>query len=209
MHSFYFSALVIPACIGLVTWISLGTYSIVYSIIVLAWSLVFVEGWRLRERMLAIRWGTYKVSNIGKERPEFKGTMQTRDQVHGGVKAVFPWYLRDLRILSSIPVLLLFAFGLALLIAMIFTSEVLINEVYDGKGKSLLSLLPTIAFAGAVPRVNLVYPVLFRDADKSIGCWYLARNSCAAHQVRKSQERPYFRKVARTQDVFPQCYCRM
>lgn len=183
MPSFYFSALVIPACVGLVTWISLGTYSIVYSIIVLAWSLVFVEGWRLRERMLAIRWGTYKVSNIGKERPEFKGTMQAQDQVHGGVKAVFPWYLRDLRILSSIPVLLLFAFGLALLIAMIFTSEVLINEVYDGKGKSLLSLLPTIAFAGAVPRVGLIFTLLFRNADKNVGCWYLARDGCAAYQV--------------------------
>jgi len=36
---------------------------------------------------------------------------------------------------------------------MIFTSEVLINEVYTGPGKKYLSLLPTVAFAGIVPQV--------------------------------------------------------
>lgn len=115
--------------------------------------MLLVEGWRIRERVLAVRWGTYKVSAIGKLRPQFQGTMKAEDKINGGYKAIFPWYLRDLRVLSSIPVLLAFASGLVMLIALIFTSEVLINEVYDGKGKSFFSLLPTIGFAGVVPQV--------------------------------------------------------
>jgi len=152
---FYFSSLVIPASVGLVTWFSLGTYSIVYSFIVVTWSLLMIEGWRIRERMLAVQWGTYNVSSsaASRERPQFRPTEKAPDRVHGGMKGIFPWYLRDLRVLSSVPVLLVVASALVALIALIFTSEVLINEVYDGKGKTFLSLLPTMGFAGVVPQV--------------------------------------------------------
>jgi len=119
-----------------------------------AWSLFFVEGWRQRERVLAVRWGTYRVNTVSRKRTQFKGTATVKDPLTGEATRAQPWWLKDVRAITSLPVILFFGTILSLLISAIFTLEVILNEVYRGPGKQYLSLLPTVLFAGLVPQVG-------------------------------------------------------
>jgi anoctamin-10 len=151
----YFAALSLPAGLGFLFWWLDFTYSPVYSILLVAWSLLFVEGWRYREEILAVRWGTKNANAMGRRRAQFKGDRLTEDSVTGRRKRAQIWWKKESRILSTIPIIVAFGAGLSLLITSIFFTEVMINEVYSGKGKQYLSLLPTVLFAGLVPRVSL------------------------------------------------------
>ena len=60
---FYWTSLAFPAFIGALFWLAGRSYSPVYAFLVVSWSIVFVESWRLKERVLAVAWGTHGVHN--------------------------------------------------------------------------------------------------------------------------------------------------
>jgi hypothetical protein len=103
-------------------------YSTVYSTLLVLWSVGFVEFWRLRERALAVRWGT-----LGSFRVEHRRS-QYEDSIAPGGSAVMPWWKRDLRILASLPVILAFATALAVLLTGIFVFEAFVTKLYTGPG---------------------------------------------------------------------------
>lgn len=95
-------------------------YSPVYSTLVFIWSVVFVEWWRVRERILSLRFGT---------RGSFRVEKRRADYIPG-----FSWWKRELRMVASLPVLLLFAGVLAALLTGIFVLEAFVTQLYTGPG---------------------------------------------------------------------------
>lgn len=146
---YYFIALAFPSAIGFLTWSAKSEFNSLYATLLVLWSIIFIEAWTVREKRLAVRWGTYRCSDAGSPRTDFKPDQKDEDG-----SPEYTWWKREGRILAAVPALLGFAAGLACLITAIYTTEVMINEVYDGPGKRYLSLLPTILFAGIVPQVR-------------------------------------------------------
>lgn len=88
------------------------------------WSVVFVEWWRVRERILSLRFGTRGSFRVEKRRVAYRQG-QT-------------WWGRELRILASLPVILLFAGILSALLTSIFVFEAFVTHLYQGPGKHLI-----------------------------------------------------------------------
>lgn len=119
----YTVALVVPAAFGSIAWLFGAKYSILYAVLLSLWSLVFVEGWRLRERALAVRWGVKGCRTVGRRRADFKADVTVEDPATGEKVPSYTWWRRDARVLANVPVLIGFAAGLGLLITTIFTIE--------------------------------------------------------------------------------------
>jgi hypothetical protein len=196
---FYFIALVFPAGIGIATWASKSEFNPLYAGLLVLWSIIFIEAWTLRERRLAVRWGTYRCSDTGSPRTDFRP-----DHVDDG-RPAYTWYKREGRVLAAVPALLGFAAGLACLITVIYTTEVMINEVYDGPGKRYLSLLPTILFAGIVPQVRIVCrgtKAVLRPVRTGRG--HLAEHRLSPHSLGKPRPDCLFRQIAHPKALQPE-----
>lgn len=104
------------------------------------WSITFVEYWRIRERVLSLRWGTSGALKVERFRPHYEPG--------------FPWWKRELRVLASVPVTLLFTGLLAALMTSIFMLEAFVSMLYTGPAHMVLQTLsPAILFTLLVPRV--------------------------------------------------------
>ncbi|KAF8994055.1 calcium-activated chloride channel-domain-containing protein [Cyathus striatus] len=134
---FVLSILSLPP-IGLVT-----PYSPVYSILLCIWSVFFTEYWRIHERRLSLRFGTRGSFRVEKQRAQYKPGST--------------WYARELKILLSVPVILLAAGILALMLTGIFILEAFVMQLYTGPLKQVVSLLPTVLFMLLIPRFMAFY----------------------------------------------------
>ncbi|EKM50205.1 uncharacterized protein PHACADRAFT_264804 [Phanerochaete carnosa HHB-10118-sp] len=117
-------------------------YSTLYSSVLLVWSVAFVEWWRIKQRILAIRWGTKGSFRVEKRRAHY---------------VPIAWWRRELRILFSLPVILFFAAILACLLTGIFVFEAFVTQLYKGPGAQIMSFAPTVLFLLLVPRVLAIY----------------------------------------------------
>jgi hypothetical protein len=90
-------ALMFLTLIGVAFWGFEQPYNPIYSIFV-----VFVEWWRIRERKLAVRWETRGAIKVEKLRVEFHPVRKMDDD---DADAGFPWYKREIRVLTSLPVI--------------------------------------------------------------------------------------------------------
>ncbi|KAF5362451.1 hypothetical protein D9756_002731 [Leucocoprinus leucothites] len=142
----YTQFLVFPAALGLFSYFFLAPYSPLFSILLCTWSVVFVEWWRVRERILSLRFGTRGSFRVEKRRASFK-LGQT-------------WWGREIRILASLPVILLFAGILIAILTFIFVAEAFVTHLYQGPGRQLIGFSPTILFVVLVPRVLALYRAL-------------------------------------------------
>ncbi|TFY71282.1 hypothetical protein EVG20_g1738, partial [Dentipellis fragilis] len=118
-------------------------YSAVYSSVLFTWSIVFIEFWRIRERTLSVRWGTQGVFRVEKRRQQYSEG--------------FPWWKRELRMLASVPVIMLFAGVLFALLTGIFVFEAFVTTLYTGPGHEYVSFVPTILFIAVIPRFIAYY----------------------------------------------------
>ena len=133
--SFYARSLYFPSFLGIAFFVIAKPYHPVYSLLLLLWSVTFVEWWRIRERILSTRWGTRGAENAERRRPEYvakvrKGEDDEEDD--------FPWWNRELRILASVPVILGFATILAAFLTAIFVLEAFVSQMYTGPGKDYI-----------------------------------------------------------------------
>jgi anoctamin-10 len=142
-----------PALIGVAFWKFEQPYNPIYSILVVFWSVLFVEWWRIRERKLSVRWGTRGAAKVEKLRVEFHPTKEMNDDYEDG----FPWWQREFRILTSLPVIGTAAALLAVLLTGIFVLEAFVTQLYTGPGHQVASLVPTILFAALVPQFLAIY----------------------------------------------------
>ncbi|EPQ56716.1 DUF590-domain-containing protein [Gloeophyllum trabeum ATCC 11539] len=141
--STYTKSLLIPSALG-IAFYYLGTpYSPAYSILVLLYSVTFVEYWRVHERMLSVRWGTRGSFRVEKRRADYKPG--------------FAWWRRELRTLASVPVIACFAGVLALLLTAMFVFEAFVTQLWSGPGQKWIGFTPTILFIALVPRFLSFY----------------------------------------------------
>jgi hypothetical protein len=102
-------------------------YSPIYSFLLFLWALTFVEWWRAYELVLALRFGTRGAFRVEKTRAQFTPGL--------------PWWKRELRVLASIPVILVFAGVLAMLLTGIFALEAFVTQLYTGPGHKYIVCL--------------------------------------------------------------------
>lgn len=127
--SSYTQALFFPSAAGLLFWIFSSPYSPWYSVILTIWSIWWVEWWRIREKELSVRWGTLGSFRAEKRRPQFRADKRTSGE---DLSQAFPWWKRELRIISSLPIILFFAAVLAALLTAIFILEAFVTQFYQG-----------------------------------------------------------------------------
>ena len=96
----------------------------IYSTFLFVWSVVFVEWWRLQERILSVRWCT---------RGSFRVEKRRADHITG-----LPWWRKEARKTASIPVILLFASVLAVVLTGIFVLEAFVTQLYKGPGHRIV-----------------------------------------------------------------------
>ena len=150
----YFTFLTVPAAIGVLAWLLFGHFSPVYAVAAGVWTIVFVEWWKHREHDLAARWGVLRVSNIDSRREAFQPQYHDTDPVTGETVPVFPARERLQRQLLQIPYALAALIGLGSLIALCFSIEIFISEVYSGPGKSVLVFVPTVILTTGMPALT-------------------------------------------------------
>ncbi|EFP85529.2 uncharacterized protein PGTG_11885 [Puccinia graminis f. sp. tritici CRL 75-36-700-3] len=151
--NFYFQALIFPTGLGLIFWLTGMTYSSIYSFTLAIWSIIFLEIWKVKEKLLAINWNSFNCHKVEKKRVEFIHERVVKHLVTHEPVGYFPWWKRESRRLVTIPVLILFALGISALITVITAVELVVAEVYTGPFKKALALLPTVLFAASVPQL--------------------------------------------------------
>ncbi|KAF8877895.1 calcium-activated chloride channel-domain-containing protein [Infundibulicybe gibba] len=144
--SSYTRALIFPAILGVVFYFFGTPYSPLYSTLVFVWSVVFVEWWRVRERIISLRFGTRGSFRVEKRRAQY---------IPG-----FAWWKRELRMVASLPIILLFAGVLAALLTGIFVFEAFVTQLYTGPGHKYIAFSPTILFVALVPKFLAIYQSL-------------------------------------------------
>lgn len=151
--NFYFQALILPTASGLLFWLIGIEYSSAYAIILTLWSITFLETWKVKEKLLAIKWNSFNCHKVEKKRVEFIPEKVVKHFVTNEPVGYFPWWKREARKFVTIPVFVLFGIGISALITVITAIELVIAEVYTGPFKKGLALLPTVLFAASVPQL--------------------------------------------------------
>ena len=119
-----------------------------------------VEWWRIRERKLAVRWGSRGAFRVEKRRVEFDAIIGKRGSTSDyddDDNEPFPWWKREIRILTSLPVIALAALALTGILTGLFIIEAFVTHLYTGPGHQVASLFPTILFAALVPQFMALY----------------------------------------------------
>jgi anoctamin-10 len=79
---------------------------------------------------LSVRWGTLGSFRAEKRRPQFR--CENGKASDGSAAQPFPWWKRELRIISSLPIILFFAGVLAAILTAIFILEAFVTQFYRG-----------------------------------------------------------------------------
>ncbi|GAA5907782.1 hypothetical protein JCM6882_004555 [Rhodosporidiobolus microsporus] len=155
--SYYFRSLIFPSALGLFFWILGLSFNPVLGAGFVGWSVLFLEQWRLRERAIAVTWGTHGLERVEKHRPGFKGEGKEVDPVTGTTREKWRFRKTLTRGLASLPAYAAFVAILGALISGIYVVETLLGEVYEGPGKMFLTLIPTCLFVVLVPQVAALW----------------------------------------------------
>lgn len=134
----YFTALIGMAAFGISAWAILGNFSAIYGIINCLLCVGFVEYWKYQETELAMRWGVKGVSAMETKRHDFASEKEIKDPVTGETTQYFPQPKRLQRQLLQVPFALVAALALGSLLAISFSIEIFMSEIYSGPGQSIL-----------------------------------------------------------------------
>lgn len=170
----YTKALLFPTFLGITFWKFGAPYHPLYSALVVLWSIGMVEWWRIRERKLAVKWGSRGAFRVEKRRVEFdveRKRGSTPDYDDDDV--AFPWWKREIRILTSLPVIILAALVLTALLTGLFIIEAFATQLYTGPGHQLASLFPTILFAALVPQFMVLYQKIAARLSEPSSCYHV------------------------------------
>ena len=162
----YFSFLLFPAAFGFFAWLVIGQFSWFYAAVNCLWSIVFFEYWKKREVDLAVQWGVHGVSQIQLPRPQFRFEREAQDPVTGETVKIYSPFRRLMYQLLQVPFALACVAVLGSLIALCFSIEIFMTEIYGGPFKQYLTFLPTILLSVGLP---LLTGVLTNFAEKLTG----------------------------------------
>ena len=119
----YAKALTVISAIGSGFWLFGASYSPYYSIALILWATTFVEYWKVVERKISVRWGTYGAFRVEKLRYDY-----TNDDSSPLQKDLH----KAARVAASIPVILGFVAVLAGILTTLFAIEAFITRLYTG-----------------------------------------------------------------------------
>jgi len=119
----YAKALTVISTIGSGFWLFGASYSPYYSIALILWATTFVEYWKIVERKISVRWGTYGAFRVEKLRHDYSG---------GGSSPLQKDLHMVARVAASIPVILGFVAVLAGILTTLFAIEAFITRLYTG-----------------------------------------------------------------------------
>ncbi|WRT63222.1 uncharacterized protein IL334_000125 [Kwoniella shivajii] len=153
------------------------SYPPLYAFLLSIYATTFVAFWRIKERKLAVRWGTRGCESVavGKLRPEYVANMgldtDNAAQQQNGDNAVDVVQAgndlkRDIKIALSVPVIIACGIGLGIVLLGIFMLEAFVGQAYEGFGKEVVPLLPTALFAIVVPQIVTAYGNLAKSMVK-------------------------------------------
>ncbi|WVQ82899.1 hypothetical protein IAT38_005035 [Cryptococcus sp. DSM 104549] len=149
------------------------SYPPLYAFLLSVYATVFVALWRIKERKLAVRWGTTGCESVavGRLRPEYIANMGLDKRTDSGVEAVDAVQAgnelkRDTKVAVSVPVIVACGVGLGVVLMGIFVLEAFVGEVYDGIGKEIVPLIPTGLFVLVVPQIVGAYQALAKAMVK-------------------------------------------
>jgi anoctamin-10 len=116
----YTKFLFVPSALGVLFYLFGTPYSGAYSIALVVWATSFAEWWRVRERVLSVRWSTRGSFSVERRRAQYVGNTS--------------WQARELRTAASVPLILLAAGFLACLLTGLFVFEAFLSQLYTGPG---------------------------------------------------------------------------
>jgi anoctamin-10 len=95
--------------------------------LLLLWSTIFVEYWKVCERKISIRWGSHGSFRVEKRRHDFDPDYDSEIRWRSDLS-------RLLRILASVPIIIAFAGILTIILTGIFVLEAFVTRLYTGPG---------------------------------------------------------------------------
>lgn len=151
---FYTLGLVGLSLFGIIGFLKSKNYSIAFSFINLIWATGFLVLWRRRAKFLSNTWGVQGALDLERFRSNLAGAS---GEVQDSKQMAESDKIRFIKQLLFVPVAL--AFGAVLLTAqgLCFVLEIFILEIYDGPGKAVLTLTPTILLSTFVPVFTIIY----------------------------------------------------
>ncbi|KDQ06303.1 hypothetical protein BOTBODRAFT_121703 [Botryobasidium botryosum FD-172 SS1] len=143
--SSYTQSLMIPSALGCLTHYFSTSFDPLYSILLALWSVAFIEWYGIRERKLAVKWGTRGAVRVERRRVLYNANIGER------------WWTRDAKTAAALPIIFLFAVMLSAVVTTIFIFEAFASQLYRGPGHEYMSYVPTIIFSLLVPRFLAYY----------------------------------------------------
>ncbi|KAK6201443.1 calcium-activated chloride channel-domain-containing protein [Scheffersomyces amazonensis] len=163
---FYLFALAILAVLGFTSYLKSGkTYSLTYSFINLVWGVLFITFWNRKQQYLVNFWGVQNShlieeynSKLAQVNEKFEQHSSYQHKDNGDA-------YRFIKQLVFIPIALFFTIVLVSYQLACFVIEIFLTDIYDGPGKSLLTLIPTILLSVFVPILTIIFNLV---SDKLI-----------------------------------------
>jgi len=181
----YFLWLSVPAVMGVVVHFTLkNTFNITYGILMMLWSVIYLEVWQRKERNLAVKWGVRNLSKHDKQHPGFTGEKMVTDEITGEQIPYFPPWKLFVRRAVTVPGVAIAAAGLSVVVGFVFAVEVFLKEYYNGPFHKLLHYAPTIGYALLIPTMSAFYTK-----------WVKALNDWENHKTESSWEHSYTQKI--------------
>lgn len=154
---FYMISLLVPSTLGIVAFFLLPEYSVIYSIGVSLWGILFIELWTRRQGQLAARWNVRNCSKMEHQRAAYTAGAIPQRPNYESMSSKMSRLSRLSRELLVVPFALVAATFLALVLTGLLATEVFIGEVYDGPLKSILTFTPTVLFSILVGPFSAIY----------------------------------------------------
>lgn len=154
---FYIASLTILAVFGIIAHIRSKNYSLTFAFVNLIWGTLFVIFWKRRERYVVNFWGVQNCHQVDEYDAEVtnlnasfdgKSTIKQRNKREG---------VRFAKKVAFAPVALGFVAVLVTYQLTCFVLEIFLAEIYDGPGKSFLTLIPTVLISAFVPVLTIAY----------------------------------------------------
>lgn len=152
---YYTAWLAVLAVFGVVSTLKLrNRFLMTYTFVNLAWGLFFLTFWERRERVLLNTWGVANTHRIAENDSQLDRLNAQRQAPPRAANADGRRFLRQL---AFVPIALVFVCVLVLYQLGCFVVEIFLSEIYDGPGKILLTLVPTVLILVFVPVLTIVF----------------------------------------------------
>ncbi|KHC57685.1 hypothetical protein MEW_00724 [Candida albicans P60002] len=132
-------------------------FSLTFAFINLLWGVLFLASWHRREQHLVNVWGVQNSHLIEEHNSELAKVNERYEEKSTYFHANNTNGFRFLKQLAFIPIALVFVGVLVSYQLSCFCIEIFLTDIYDGPGKSLLTLLPTVLISVFVPILTIVY----------------------------------------------------